>query len=68
MTEHDSFSTDHTPKHQLEKGVLGKPKHGMQRVSDLAAKHDDGAAIDSDATRHSKDTESENSKDKEHIA
>jgi hypothetical protein len=68
MTEYNPLSAGHTPKHQLEKGVLGKPKHGMQRVSDLAAKHDDGAAIDSDATHHSEDTESDNSKDKEHIA
>jgi hypothetical protein len=41
MSEHDEASDDHSPKHLLEKGVLGKPKHGMRRVSDLTAKHDE---------------------------
>jgi hypothetical protein len=41
MSEHEEASDDHGPKHQLEKGLLGKPKHGMQRVSDLSAKYDE---------------------------
>jgi len=34
---------DHSPRHLLETGLLGKPKHGMQRVSDLTAKHEESA-------------------------
>jgi hypothetical protein len=40
----------------------------MQRVSDLAAKHDDGATVESDVTRHSEDSEPDHSIDKEQIA
>ena len=32
------------PKHQLKTGLLGKPKHGRQRVSDLAPPPEDLAA------------------------
>jgi hypothetical protein len=41
VSDHNQVSHDHNPKHLLETGLLGKPKHGMQRVSDLAAKEDD---------------------------
>jgi hypothetical protein len=41
MTEYDELPDNHAPRHQLEKGLLGKPKHGMQRVSDLTAKHEE---------------------------
>jgi hypothetical protein len=51
MSDHDNVSPDHHPRHLLETGLLGKPKHGMQRVSDLAAKRDESADAESSPER-----------------
>ena len=50
--------SDHTPKHLLETSLLGRVKHGMQRVSDIAAQHDGAvAARPIDALDHFDDEE-----------
>jgi hypothetical protein len=52
---------EHGPKHLLETGLLGRPKHGRQRVSELAARYDDSAVDQSPAEL------SDNFEDEEHI-
>ncbi len=57
VNEEEQLS-DHTPKHLLETSLLGRVKHGMQRVRDIAAQHDDAAAAGpNDALDHSNDEE-----------
>ena len=43
MTDQEPQGAEHSPKHLLETGLLGRPKQGQERVSDLAARHDDPA-------------------------
>jgi hypothetical protein len=60
MSEHPELSDDRRPKHQLETGLLGRPKHGKQRVRDLAAQQSEAAA-------DSPDQPLDNSEDEEQI-
>ena len=55
----DAAPGDHSPRHLLETGLLGKPKHGMQRVSDLTAKHEESvdAALPDDLAQSIEDEE-----------
>ena len=64
MDEEQQLS-DHTPKHLLELSLLGRVKHGMQRVSDIAAQHDDPAAAEPDDAVDQLERHSDN---KEHVS
>ena len=43
VTAKDRSAVERSPKHLLEKGPLGRPRQGQERVSDLAARHDESA-------------------------
>jgi hypothetical protein len=44
VTEQGVAGEERSPRHLLTTGLLGRPKHGQERVSDLAARHDDPSA------------------------
>jgi hypothetical protein len=61
VTTQELSADEHSPKHLLEKDLLGRPKHGQERVSDLAARQDE-SAVDQPADGRSDNFEDEESR------
>jgi hypothetical protein len=62
VTALDLSADDRSPKHLLEKGPLGRPKQGQERVSDITARYGE-SAVDQPPPEE----QSDNVEDEEHI-